>query len=158
MKTTNKERQGWKATNVASLGLGMVLLIAATGCGTFTPVQGTLTGGGSTTVCGYPVSGTYTRFSNPYLTQTPDTGYTGFQGRVIDTTTSTTIANTDYYLQWFINSLPENNGCCTNVTGSATDIGCKVKPGQPYRFTAFFKTGHVPSSGHQLELQGSWTH
>ena len=33
-----------------------------------------------------------------------------------------------------------------------------VTAGLPYRFTAFFKTGHVPPSDHQIQLQGAWTH
>jgi hypothetical protein len=187
---TTQKRQSWKLIGAALSG---ILLIPAVGCltitinmgefpkagspgapqalniprqpdsGTFVPVQGAPLGGGQTTVCGQPVSGTYVRFSittngQTLLTQTPPSGYAGFRGTVLDLTAGSTIANTDYYLQWFINSLPQNNGCCTNVAGSGTEVGCKVTAGMPYRFTAFFKTGHVPPGNHDIQLQGAWTH
>lgn len=123
--------------------------------GNFVPVQAARLTGGQTTVCGNPVSGTYVRFSNPYLTQTPDPGITGFRGTVVNLNTGLTIPNSHYYLQYFVNVA--NNGCCTNVTGSTTEVGCNVTAGLPYRFTAFFKTGNVPPGGHQIRLQGAWT-
>ena len=131
------------------------------GGGIFVPVQNATLGGGSTTICGQPVPGQYARFSNPYLTQTPDADVTGFLGTVVDLTASQIIPNTHYYLQWYVNANPTNQGCCTNVTGSTTEVGCKiipgvVPPGRPHRFTAFWKAGNVPPTGHQIQLQGAW--
>ena len=124
--------------------------------GVFAPVQAARLTGGQATVCGNPVSGTYVRFSNPYLTQTPDAAVTGFRGTVVNTNTGQIIPNTQYYLQWFVNALPQNNGCCTNA--GTTEVGFKVTAAAlPHRFTAFFKTGNEPPSGHQIRLQGSWT-
>lgn len=123
--------------------------------GNFTPVHAprsaSITG---TTICGQQVSKYYVRFSNPYLWQTSPPTATAFQGRVFNTNTATMIPNTNYVLQWFIDS--SNKQCATNVTGSTTEIGFVVQPGAIYRFTAYFKNNLQPPSGHQIELQGNW--
>jgi hypothetical protein len=123
--------------------------------GTFVPVQGQLAGPGSTTVCNFPVSSTRTVFTSPATTQIPPTGKTGFLGSVLDVSTGTVLANTDYYLQYAVNA--PITGCCTIVSGSGTLVSCNVTAGLPYRFTAFFKTGHVPPTGHLIQLSGQWT-
>jgi hypothetical protein len=187
MKTKiTAKKQKYKAVIAALVG---ILLVAAPGCihitnklvvgqvensdssrgstegivhgGNFVPVQSAPLGGGGTTVCNQPVSSTYVRFANPVLWQIPDADVIGFQGTVVNTNTQTIIPNTDYYLQWYVNSNPTNQGCCTNLTGSTTEVGCKIipgiiPPGRPHRFTAFFKVGKAPQSGHQIRLDGTW--
>jgi len=123
--------------------------------GDFVPVQATLATGGSISVCGQAVSGTYVRFYPP--TQTAPTGYTGFRGYLVNVNTGATIANTDYELQWFYTAAQGQNGCCANVGGSSTDVSCLVTAGWVYRFTAHFFTGHVPTGNPAIRLNGAWT-
>jgi hypothetical protein len=168
----NATRQNRNWLNVV---LGGVLLLASAGCtsviiymgspeqggpssghpagGDFVPVQALLAGGGQVTVCGQPVSGNYVRFYPP--TQIPPTGYTGFRGALWNVTANSSIPNTDYYLQFFVTS--QNNGCCAIVGGSSTDVSCPVTAGLTYRFTAHFKTGHVPAGNPTIQLSGAWT-
>src|SRR5882672_6816406 len=151
---TTGKRRCWK---MLSATVGGVLLIAVAGCinitikigesqskawppsppeppepppvgGNFVPVQAAPLGGGPATVCNNPISTTYVRFSNPYLTQIPDANVIGFRGTVVNTNTGAIIPNTDYYLQWFVNANPTNNACCTNLPGG-TEVGCKIIPG-----------------------------
>ena len=129
----------------------------------FMPVQNAFAGGGQTTVCGKPVSPKYVRFmfdvnGQTLLTQTPDPTVTGFVGSVIDLTDNGAIVPTNrYYLQWFVNSLPQNNGCATNINNSPTEVGFTVTAtGLPHRFTAYFKPTTPPQIGHQYQLQGMW--
>ena len=93
-------RQPWRLVSAA---LGGVLLIAGASCiritittpgpqvvrphildgdggGVFAAVQAAPITSNPATICGNPVPGPYVRFSNPYLTQTPDAGFTGFRG------------------------------------------------------------------------------
>jgi len=123
--------------------------------GNFVPVQALEVSSGSLTVCNppQPVSGTYVRFYPP--TQIPNTGDTGFRGYLWNVTANAAIANTDYYLQWIVTGA--NTGCCTPVGGSSTDVSCLVTPGLTYRFTAHFKTGHVPPGNPTIQLNGAWT-
>lgn len=123
--------------------------------GNFVPVQGQPVGQTETTICGNPVSGTKTTFTTPSTTQIPPAGKTGFIGAVLDVTTGTTIPNTNYYLQIFVNSI--NKGCCPIVPGTGTLVSSNVTAGLPYRFTAFFKTDHVPPANHVIQLSGQWT-
>ena len=131
----------------------MVLVVLDVLAGNFVPVQSLPGSGGSVTVCGQSVSGTYVRFYPP--TQIPNTGDTGFQGSLLNVTTGQTIPNTDYLLQWFVTSA--NNGCCTPVGGSSSDVSCPVTAGLSYRFTAHFLPGHVPTGNPTIQLNGAWT-
>ena len=130
------------------------------GGGNFVPVQQVTVTANPTTICTQPVPGPKATFQfdevgNSYLTQMAPAGKTGFRGYVVDLNTGGTISNTSYYLQYFVNVA--NNGCCAIVAGSGTDVSCSVTAGLPYRFTAFFKTGSVPPSDHQIRLLGNWT-
>jgi len=120
--------------------------------GNFVPVQATLAGGGSVSVCGQAVSGSYVRFYPP--TEIPPSGYTSFRGYLWNATTSAVVPNTDYLLQWFVTSA--NNGCCTVVANSTTDVSCPVTAGLTYRFTAFFLNGHVPTGNPTIQINGAW--
>lgn len=154
--------------------LGGALLVAAAGCncvtiytggqtpakptgapsgGNFVPVQAQLASSATVTICNQAVSGTYVRFYPP--TQYPNTGDTGYRGYLWNVTAGVAILNTDYLLQWFVTSA--NTGCCTPVANSTTDVSCPVSAGLAYRFTAHFKTGHVPTGNPTIELRGAWT-
>ena len=87
--------------------------------GAFVPVQNSPVQGTQSAICGNSVVAKYVRFSvssatgQSVLTQTPDPTVTKFKGTVFDVSIPTqpvAVMNTKYYLQWYVNSLPQNKG------------------------------------------------
>ncbi len=133
--------------------------------GAFVPVQNAPVQGTQSAICGNPVVAKYVRFSvssatgQSVLTQTPDPTVTKFKGTVFDVTIPTqpvAVMNTKYYLQWYVNSLPQNKGCAANEPNEEVSFTVTATA-LPHRFTAFFKPGMgLPVNGHKYELKGFW--
>ena len=131
------------------------------------PVQNTPLAGTQSSICGNPVVAKYVRFSvnsatgQSVLTQTPDPTVTKFRGTVFDITNPAqpvAVPNTKYYLQWFVNSLPQNKGCAANEANNEVSFTVTATA-LPHRFTAFFKpnqTPAMPEANHRYELRGIW--
>jgi hypothetical protein len=121
--------------------------------GVFLPVDDPVSAGTLQNICVPPqaVSGYYDRFLQAY---TPTATQTGLKCKIMNKSSNVFLANTDYYLNAFVNV--QTNGCMTNFPGTTDTVGCDVIPGYRYVFTAYFKSGHVPPAGTILELQGEW--
>ena len=151
------DQNGHTATRTrdATLG-GSITSVPGGAAGPFTAVQVASSTGGSTTVCGFPVSTKWARFGGY---QTPDASPPppdiGFRGTVLTVvgTTETPISPDDYYLQLFHTSAIYT--CATKL--NATEVVSPVTAGYAYRFTAFWKVGKAPPDGTTIKLTGTWT-
>jgi len=93
------------------------------------------------------VSGYVARFMT---NQIPTVGQTRFQGYVSNEFSHTLVPNTDYLLQYVVNSY--TNGCCTLV--GSNEATCTVIPNYKYKFYARFYSSHVPPAGTTFSLYG----
>ena len=113
---------------------------------------------GTATVCNpaQTVSKTRVHFYPPSI-QAPTTGETHFQGRIRNKDTGALIPKTHYVLQWWINVLPQNNGCAANVPGAPNDKKFPIQAGALYQITAHFYPNYVPNPmPSKIQLEGAW--
>lgn len=147
--TANNLNQGPVISRTREAALGGVATPGGPG-GTFVPVSYPTYSGGSSSICGATVSGSYIRFYPP--TQTPDSGKTGWAGGVYKKSTGVQVPNNQFKLQWFVTSA--STGCCAASTDGLT-VTCPVTYGLTYRFICHFIV--PPATGEVYELRGTWT-